>query len=220
MKTNKLPLLVVLVSSLVLASCLPKQNQELVQTQDQEQQEEGGVNQPLKDLIGSGKNLECSWEFENPENGGKTSGLVYIAGNRSRSEVRVRVEGEGAELANMDLISVSDGEMGYMWNEGQTTGSKYNIAEMEKLGEEMQEGQENMAQNQVQNDWENIYNYECKNWRVDESKFSVPTNVEFTDMMAQMQQMQEQTEDMKESMKGVCDNLPEPQKSQCLEAME
>lgn len=215
MKINKLSLLVVLLSTVVLASCLPKQNQELVQTQDQVQQEEG-VNQSLKDLMGSGKNLECSWEFEDPEGKGRTTGLVYIAGNRSRSEVRVRVEGEGEELANMDLISINDGEMGYMWNEGQTTGSKYNIAEMEKLGEEMSQGQENITQNQTQNDWENIYNYECKNWRVDESKFSVPTNVEFTDMMAQMQQMQEQTE----NMKGVCDDLPEPQKSQCLEAME
>lgn len=215
MKVNRFPLLIVLLSSVVLASCLPKQNQELVQTQDQVQQEEG-VNQSLKDLMGSGKNLECSWEFEDPEGKGRTTGLVYIAGNRSRSEVRVRVEGEGEELANMDLISINDGEMGYMWNEGQTTGSKYNIAEMEKLGEEMSQGQENITQNQTQNDWENIYNYECKNWRVDESKFSVPTNVEFTDMMAQMQQMQEQTE----NMKGVCDDLPEPQKSQCLEAME
>jgi len=208
--------LIVLLSSVVLTSCLPKQNQELVQTQDQVQQEDEAVNQSLKDLMGSGKNLECSWEFEDPEGKGRTTGLVYIAGNRSRSEVRVRVEGEGEELANMDLISINDGEMGYMWNEGQTTGSKYNIAEMEKLGEEMSQGQENITQNQTQNDWENIYNYECKNWRVDESKFSVPTNVEFTDMMAQMQQMQEQTE----NMKGVCDDLPEPQKSQCLEAME
>jgi len=216
MKVNRFPLLIVLLSSVVLTSCLPKQNQELVQTQDQEQEEEGAVNQSLKDLMGSGKNLECSWEFEDPEGKGRTTGLVYIAGNRSRSEVRVRVEGEGEELANMDLISINDGEMGYMWNEGQTTGSKYNIAEMEKLGEEMSQGQENITQNQTQNDWENIYNYECKNWRVDESKFSVPTNVEFTDMMAQMQQMQEQTE----NMKGVCDDLPEPQKSQCLEAME
>jgi len=216
MKVNRFPLLIVLLSSVVLTSCLPKQNQELVQTQDQVQQEDEAVNQSLKDLMGSGKNLECSWEFEDPEGKGRTTGLVYIAGNRSRSEVRVRVEGEGEELANMDLISINDGEMGYMWNEGQTTGSKYNIAEMEKLGEEMSQGQENITQNQTQNDWENIYNYECKNWRVDESKFSVPTNVEFTDMMAQMQQMQEQTE----NMKGVCDDLPEPQKSQCLEAME
>ena len=216
MKVNRFPLLIVLLSSVVLTSCLPKQNQELVQTQDQEQEEEGAVNQSLKDLMGSGKNLECSWEFEDPEGKGRTTGLVYVAGNRSRSEVRVRVEGEGEELANMDLISINDGEMGYMWNEGQTTGSKYNIAEMEKLGEEMSQGQENITQNQTQNDWENIYNYQCKNRRVDESKFSVPTNVEFTDMMAQMQQMQEQTE----NMKGVCDDLPEPQKSQCLEAME
>ena len=216
MKVNRFPLLIVLLSSVVLTSCLPKQNQELVQTQDQEQEEEGAVNQSLKDLMGSGKNLECSWEFEDPEGKGRTTGLVYIAGNRSRSEVRVRVEGEGEELANMDLISINDGQMGYMWNEGQTTGSKYNIAEMEKLGEEMSQGQENITQNQTQNDWENIYNYQCKNRRVDESKFSVPTNVEFTDMMAQMQQMQEQTE----NMKGVCDDLPEPQKSQCLEAME
>lgn len=216
MKVNRFPLLIVLLSSVVLTSCLPKQNQELVQTQDQVQQEDGAVNQSLKDLMGSGKNLECSWEFEDPEGKGRTTGLVYIAGNRSRSEVRVRVEGEGEELANMDLISINDGQMGYMWNEGQTTGSKYNIAEMEKLGEEMSQGQENITQNQTQNDWENIYNYQCKNWRVDESKFSVPTNVEFTDMMAQMQQMQEQTE----NMKGVCDDLPEPQKSQCLEAME
>lgn len=218
MKINKSFLMIVLVSSLVLSGCLPKSNVETVGNQEQAQGET--FSGSLKDLMGMGKSVSCSWEYTDDQDGAKTTGVVYVDGKRSRSEIKVRVNDEGAELVNMDMISINDGEMGYMWNEGQTTGFKYNIAEMEKMGEEMQEGQNGGGQNQILNGWENIYNYECKNWRVDESKFSVPSNVEFTDMMAQMQQMQEQTENMKEDMKGVCDNLPEPQKSQCLEALE
>lgn len=223
MKINKLSLLVVLVvCSVVLTSCVPKlKKEEIVESQKQEQSDEETFNGSLKQLIGAGKTAECSFQFNNPDGNGATTGLVYVDGVRSRSEIRVRAEGrEETNTINMDLISVSDGEMAYMWDEGQKTGTKYNIAEMEKLGKEMQEGQENTDQNQVQKNWEEMYDYRCKKWRVDESKFNIPTDIEFTDMMEQMKQAQEQMEDLKQSMQGVCDNLPEPQKSQCIDAME
>ena len=213
MKIKMIPLLAIVVSSLVLSGCLKQTNQVMETEQEQEQTGEQGesFNGSLKEMLGLGKKVECSWQFDDPEGKSSSTGTVWVDGDRSRSEVSVKVEGE--EGTDMDMISISDGKMNYMWSRGQKTGSKFDIAEMEKLSQEMKVDQSDNYQNQAQSDWEKMYDYKCKAWRVDESKFLVPTDVEFTNMMEQM-------ETIKQNMAGVCDNLPEPQKSQCQESLQ
>jgi len=222
MKIKKVSLFLVVICSLILSGCGQAgvdQSGTMEQDRKQEQVQNESFSGSLKELLGLGKKVECSWQFEDPESKVSTSGLVWVDGNRSRSEIRV----EGTGESDMNMIQVSDGEISYMWNQGQKSGSKFNIAEMEKIGKEMetdQTDQDENYQNKAQSNWEKMYNYKCKAWRVDESKFSIPTDVEFTDMVEQMQQMQEQTENMKQNMAGVCNMLPEPQKSECEESLK
>lgn len=214
MKIKMIPLLAIVVSSLVLSGCLKQTNQVMETEQEQEQTGEQGesFNGSLKEMLGLGKKVECSWRFDDVEGKSSSTGTVWVDGDRSRSEISVKVEGE--EGTDMDMISISDGKMNYMWSRGQKTGSKFDIGEMEKLGQEMQQ-ENSQDQNQAQSNWEKMYDYKCKAWRVDESKFLVPTDVEFTDMAQQMRQVQEQTENMNQNMRSACDYLPEPEKSQC-----
>jgi len=219
MKIKMIPLLAIVVSSLVLSGCLKQVGQVQETGQQNEGQEqvanEDSFSGSLKELLGLGKKVKCSWQFRDPEGNGVSEGVVWVDGNRSRSEISIET---GEDDMAMDLIQISDGKMSYMWNRGEKNGSKFDIAEMEKLNQEMQ--QENgETQNQAETNWEKMYDYKCRAWRVDESKFTVPSDVEFTDMMAQMNQAQEQLKTTKENMAGVCDSLPEPAKSQCQESL-
>lgn len=214
MKIKKVSVLLLVVSLVVLSGCTKKQEgvNETKQEQKQEQTNGESFSGSLKQLLGMGKKVVCSFEYKDPEGKSLTSGTVYIDGVRNRSEIKIKAEGdEGNEELNMNVISISDGKTGYMWNDGQKTGTKFDIAEMEKTGEEARE--QNQNQQDIQKNFEEKYDYKCKDWRVDESKFNVPTDVEFVDMMEQVKQM-------KEGLADVCNQLPEPQKSQCLESMK
>ena len=195
-------------------------NKETIQIEDKPNQEQTvdgdeSFNGSLKELMGMGKKVECSWQT-NDEEGNASEGKVYVDGNRSKSEIRVKGEEE------MVIMSLTDGKMGYMWNDINRTGSKYDIAEMEKMGQEMERDipEETAETDNIDTNWEEKMNYVCKPWKVDEAVFAIPTDIVFADLGAQLKQSQEMMEGMKESLAGVCDSLPEPQKSQCLESME
>lgn len=209
-------MVIIVVCVISLFGCTKK---EAVQTENKANQEQAvngeSFNGSLKELVGMGKKIECSWQT-NDEEGNASEGKIYVDGNRSKSEIRVRGEEE------MVIMSLTDGKMGYMWNDINRTGSKYDIAEMEKMGQVMEGdmSKETTETSNVDTNWEEKMNYVCKPWKVDETVFAIPTDIEFTDLGVQLKQSQEMMEGMKESLAGVCDSLPEPQKSQCLESME
>ncbi len=215
-KTKYGSILILLVCSVILVGCT-KQNQP-VNDQNQVQSQEETVVGSLKDLLGMGKKLECSWEYVDEEGQSKMTGVLWTDGVRSRTQTSTETAGQ---VYAMNFVT--DGVNGYMWEEGKPQGFKYALNEMETEPEavEEEEVEEEGDQNLKYVDksmFEN-YNYQCKGWMVDEAKFSVPTEVEFVDMMAQVQQMQESMEQVQDSLAGVCNSLPEPQKSQCLESM-
>ena len=202
---------ILLICSVVLVSCT-KQDQQ-VQEQNQIQNQEETVVGSLKDLLGMGKKFECTWEYIDEENQSKMSGVLWTDGTRSRTQTSTETNGQ---IYAMNFVT--DATDGYMWEEGKTQGFKYALNEMKSEPEAVEEdGGQNLEY--VDKSMFENYNYQCKGWVVDETKFSVPAEVEFVDMMAQVQQIQQNMNQVQEGLEGVCNSLPEPQKSQCLESM-
>lgn len=133
----------------------------------------GEMSSTISDVVGKGQNLECDWKMPtsgdapNPFGAGK----LYTTGNKGRS----MISGSSSGMAIDGNAIYKDGEV-YSWISvaGTTMGFKFDKAELESMNESMTAEQKQQAE-QIRS--EMIFN--CKPWTPDESKFELPTGVEF-----------------------------------------
>lgn len=228
MKIKRLfPLFIILLLTVFVFSGCTKKEQTQDQEQNQQQQEEQAQNQAqdqgmfsgkLKDLMSGGKTLKCTWTYRN--NGTVAESVVYVDGEKYASEITVPDQ----EDSSMVVHSVYDGEWSYTWTEGMKQGMKMRPADFEGMGEGEQYQQQQQNQEGAENGYANFvneeYDFDCQNWRSDNSKFTVPADVEFADFGEQMKQMEQAAEDMKKNMESVCNMLQGEEKTKCLEDLK
>lgn len=171
--------------------------------------EEAGMQQrSMKDLLAANKNQTCT--FSGVEQGGEYNGTVYLAGKKMRTDSNVKIN--NSELASH---MISDGVVGYMWMDGETRGFKIAL-ESEQAANPGQGGSVDFNKN---------YNYSCKDWSPDNSKFELPSGVTFNEMptaqpSAAAGASASGAADVKAMQQAACNNLPEPSKTQCLSAIK
>jgi hypothetical protein len=132
----------------------------------------GDLSSTIQDIVGRGQSLECDWKMpttgsENPFGAGK----LYTTGNKGRSEISGGTEGvaiEGNAIYKDDTV--------YSWIKagGTTIGFKFDKAELESMAKDMTAEQKQQAEQIRQ---QMIFN--CKPWTPDESKFDLPSGVDF-----------------------------------------
>lgn len=166
--------------------------------------EESGIRGSIKSLLGVGKNVSCSVKY--PESAG--DGKIYVAGDRVRGDFTLMIDNK-----EMESHMIVDREFGYFWSG--TQGTKMKIDETEKTASPLPEGQE-----QTQ-DIDKEVDLNCSSWSVDNSKFTIPTNVQFTDMTEIMQKMQQQSggSGTPKIDSSYCNQITDPAaKAACLDA--
>ncbi len=116
--------------------------------------------------------------------------------------------------------ALSDGIFMYSWSENDGQGMKFKLPSEEELKQQQEAAQKYMESMPDFRDPASLekyqqdgYKIECDNWRVDESIFTPPSNVEFQDTSAMMQGAQAQQTEMMQSL------TPE-QQQQIIEAMK
>lgn len=199
-----------IVTSLLLVGCempggktpTPAPTQE--DLQDVKQVNQNGMKNSLASLLQMGKKQKCTWRVE-AENG-VNSGTVYIDGKRYKSEVSMSGE------ENLTMYSYSDGEWNYVWGGlqfGENKGIKMRINAMEEEMDqvETQENYRDMEQYQSMQNNDVEYDYQCENWRVDESVFTLPANVNFVDPTESLKRMQEQAEQMQGNLEQMQEEM-------------
>ena len=167
----------------------------------------GGVKQ----LLAMGKPQRCEWHS------GDERGVVYLDGQRVRTEARDVLVAEGVKG---DMVMVSDGTWMYTWNTATKKGQKFKMEDMERMQERFGGAQDMMEEQESempapQDYMTQEHTYTCTKWRVDEQKFAVPKDVTFEDMSA----MLEQARKAMQGMASQCDSLPEAQRAACADAM-
>lgn len=163
--------------------------------------EDGTFSGTIKGLMGMGKAQKCTWS----ENG-EIKGVVYTDGNKSRSDVEGIVMGDDKQG---DMAIIDDGVWIYTWDLISKQGMKM---ESEVKNKYVDVESDDMNVNLE----EKIYEYKCKNWKVDTGMFVPPTDVTFQDMNAMLENMKQVTGDMQ----GTCDFAPTDKKEECLEQMQ
>lgn len=186
---------------------------------EQEAAQPQGMQNTLKGLLGMGQSQTCTYTVGE----GLGTGTVYINGGKMSMETMVKT-GSTTTTSHM----VMDGKTSYSWVDGQKTGYKMDFEAMQGntiKGDVNNSGQANIDPNKQ-------FDFKCSRWSVDNSKFALPTGVEFTDMTKMMQDVQQMQPTGQTtptpgagtmpagSMDAMCDSLQEPAKTQCLAALK
>lgn len=177
------------------------------QTADQTEepnQSPSSVQGSLKSLL-SQNNINCKTTF--PDNGGK--GEVFVSNGKMRADITNSID-------NKPLLThlILSGEDFYMWQEGQTTGTKMEIdlnAATSATAGGTQTKEDASANLEAQVD------LKCSPWTPDQTKFTPPSNIKFQDFSALMAPSASGTPTID---KSVCDQIADPaSKEACLDAL-
>jgi len=162
----------------------------------------------LRALLALGKNLTCDFVHDDPESG-RSEGTVYLSGERMRGDFTITANG-----TVMESHVIRDGDTGYTWGStpAGTMAITFTISEEEQV---VASGKSEQSINLDQN-----LEYSCTPWNVDESKFQPPADLNFQDISAQMQVMQEGSASVKGAQCGACEQIPDASsKAQCKVAL-
>ncbi len=141
---------------------------------------EGGTG-TFAELVGQGEALRCS--FRSAETDGTVAtGNFYTDGERFRVQAETTYDG-GTASSNM----LTDGTTTYVWSDTPDgsfafTMPTQSLAADTTAPSEPAPGAMPVTANET-------VEYDCEQWSIDEDRFAVPADVEFTDMQAMMQGM-------------------------------
>ncbi|MEN8251993.1 MAG: hypothetical protein ABFQ53_00205 [Patescibacteria group bacterium] len=153
-------------------------------------------------LFEMGGKQKCTWSDEK----NNVAGTTYMDGERMRMETKNAISGANGKTG--DSFMINDGEYTYSWETMTKKGMKIkNEAEEEMMETEISEGdaseyESKMGMGEGMEEMEEMeYEYNCEKWKVDESKFVPPTDVEFQDMNQMINDMENRMKDL-EGMGG------------------
>ncbi len=166
--------------------------------------ENAAVNKSsIKSLLGRGENVSCRVKYTENEMGG----TVYVAGDRVRGDFTVVENGQ-----SMENHMIQDGEYIYVWSTSDQ-GLKMKVSE-----EAVQASPGTDVDKPV--DLDEQVEMDCDKWSVDESMFSPPANVKFTDVADAMKSLQEPANQAPQDAQDVCSQITDPQaKAACVAAI-
>lgn len=151
----------------------PSLSKKNTETQQNLNQTSPSTKGSIKSLLASGKNVSCNISMPDQQGSGK----VFVSGTKVRGDFTMQVDGK--ELSSH---MVSDGAYIYVWTDTSNQGTKFKT-----------DTKAPTASNQPQTtDLDKEVDLNCSNWSLDNSKFTVPGNIQFSDL-SQMMNLQSST---------------------------
>lgn len=179
---NKAKLSLILLSAVLLSACSLKAPGSTNETADTNTEENQSTS--LRDLIGMGKNQKCTISTSITDEDGiktDTEGVFYISGKKMAQEYIVT--STDTDMPKVTMRMISDGEYMYTWNdENKDQGMKIKVTEPEDEDIDVESGE---AQYESI-DMDEKVDLKCTPWIVDNGKFTIPTDVTFTDLSEMM----------------------------------
>lgn len=182
----------------VFAGCAKKPVENQGQTKNEEsavKEESGGVISSIKDAMGLGKKMQCTYKYKDNEQ--SFTSTVYVDGKKYKGE---------SEVMGKKQLMVFDGETMYMWPEGEKKGTKWTKSCMDDLNKENEKnedkGTSNFSQDEIK-DVEDAFKdaMDVKCTPVASIDFSVPSDIIFSDMCQELKTLQEK-------FQGIGNDLP------------
>lgn len=130
----------------------------------------------IASLVARGGSWKCSVTHTSDKD--STSGTVYVSGSKVRGDFESTVASAGAVQSHM----ISDGVDVYVWSNQMPSGMKMKAVASSDGGTQTTGGQSDY--------YNQNYDYNCEPWTVDQSQFTLPSDITFNDMSAMLQGMQ------------------------------
>ena len=195
-----------------------KNSSPVSQTQNQQQTQEKASNpknpvNTLVNLLTSGQSVMCTFEYSG-ESKNTSSGTVYIANGNMKGEFDVT--DKDGKKSHMQMIR--NGDSNYIWGDEVDGGIKMTLATKDL--------ESDTSTNQYFDFNNNNVNYDCSAWSADNSVFTPPTDIKFTDLSSMMPKktdsmMQKDEEDTSADAMDACAEIEDPEtKTACESAMK
>ena len=183
MKISKLNLLLlVFVLAIALSGCGKKtadttneQNQNQNQTPKQEEDEnvitsdDSDFSASIADMFKKGKSLECTTEIDDSETTMKAT--YYFDGKNEMMRADISATAKAFNMTFNSVNIIKDG-WNYFWDDL-----------MNKAGEKIKlDENETAAESEETVNLDDRFNFSCKEWKVDKSKFDLPADKVFKDI--------------------------------------
>lgn len=188
------------------APAMPKQVTTPTTTQSSKA---NSANATILSLLSGGKTVNCTITI--PDN--KGTGTIVVSDKKFAGEFTTKDSAGKEIVANM----VSDGTYMYIWSSAMpTAGFKMSLEAAKSAATNAQNNNQSVNVNQ------NV-DMQCSPWIVDNSKFTIPSTVKFTDMSKFFPQGQPSVTPSTGAKTGAspCDQIPAgAAKTACLNAMQ
>ena len=192
---KKIAIAIFAIGAVVLVSgCAKKPVENQSQTKNEEntvKEESGGIISSIKDAMGLGKKMQCTYKYKDNEQ--SFTSTVYVDGKKYKGE---------SEVMGKKQLMVFDGEIMYTWSEGEKKGTKWTKSCMDDLNKENQDsGKPNLSQDEIK-DVEDAFKdaMDVKCAPVASIDFSVPSDVSFSDMCQELKALQEKFQGMEKNL--------------------
>lgn len=173
----------VIFSAILLSACTAKTPIQDNQAEDNTSPDtEQSQTTSMRELMALGKSQKCTVSSSTTDDDGtktESTGVMYFAGGKIAQEVVVTSTDK--EMPRIEMSMVSDGSYMYTWNtQEKNQGMKMKITETANESDEDNTPQSGAV------DMDDKLNVKCSPWIADNSKFSVPNDVQFTDLSEMM----------------------------------
>ncbi len=169
----------------------------------------------LSELLLKGKSQMCTYDYKDAQNG-TVKGVVYISGGKVRADFTTTANGKPYSGS-----MINDTKYMYTWSSEAKTGFKTQISDMKQMMDQKSVSPTTTQQQSLDSNVK--YDYKCADWVVDNSKFSPPSDIKFTDYSSMMKQMMKptgttSTSESNSAQCGACSYLSGDQKTACMSA--
>ncbi len=193
-------------------------NNALVENDDVSEEAMSGktsVNGNFMELMRLGKNYSCDFDYEDDQ-GNNTQGTVYVSD--SGDKFRGTFEMTQTDGTSITTNILRDGDYNYMWSDQLPQGFKFVITEEDEsfFGETASESAQSTGLNADQD-----MNFDCDSWRVQNSMFEVPSDIEFMDSSSYMNSGSGETSNpYMDDPCSACEKIPAgTSRDQCLQTL-
>ncbi len=208
---NAASLTLILSVSFALTACKKKPvEDDVFPEMDAEVEMEGDSSElfmgTVTDLLKRGKDIMCT--FTHVEEGATVKGTVYISSLRKMAGDFTM---ENPQFGSINMHLIRDGDYGYTW--GYPT---------ENDGTKVKLDADGMPTKQDKNDTgvDEPMEYKCAKWKVDKKKFEIPSHVNFSDISAEVEKINQVMQDVQGMKCDACAQIPDPNaKAQCEAAL-
>lgn len=169
----------------------------------------------LKDLLMANVPQTCT--YVDQTEGSDTRGTTYIAGGKIRSDSDSIINDK-----TMSTHMIVDGNTSYTWTDGQNTGFKMTLNSEDFEKDESVGATTNPPTGRQTVNFNKVIDYKCGNWKVDNSMFTPPADISFTDFSTMVKPKGNSTSTPQGNSNScsACDNLTDEAKTNCRTALK